>query len=325
MKNFLSKFKTKYVSSKKAKIGDIMLSNGKFMPFEVYLLEKDNLKYEPIGIVGIPKGVLPDGKGRLVSIDFMDYNNPEQGSKFPVTMYWGDSVTEFPENMCTFGFWKVESNNDNNITGIINGPSYYQNYTYNGSSYESKVYPKHFGYSYGPPVSLTISSLQNSAELNQKIFLEETIIPGTSTTTQLRQSWEKDFKLAQTDFDGQGNTDRIVTATTATTITNSNSQGNFPAANCCVAYKKGNRNWYLPAIGELLVICQNLGNLIKSLNSVNGFPIGTSIPYIWSSSCVQVSSSSSLTQSAFSVYPYNGYVNRNYRNIDNSVLAVSAF
>lgn len=40
-------------------------------------------------------------------------------------MYWGDNVTAFSENMCTYNFWKADLNNDNNIIGIVASPSYY--------------------------------------------------------------------------------------------------------------------------------------------------------------------------------------------------------
>lgn len=314
----------KIITDETAKVGDILLSDNTWITSAAYAEHKDEIKAKPVGICGIPKGVLPDKKGRLVSADFMDYNNPEQGSKIPVTITWGDNVTEFSENMCTYNFWKADLNNDNNIIGIVASPSYYQDYSHKGM-YESKVYPKHFGNQYGPPLSVAISSLQNPTKLNQKIFLEETTISGTSTTTQLRQSWETDFKLAQIDFDGQGNTDRIVAATTAETITDSSTQGNFPAANCCVAYKKGNRKWYLPAVGELLVIGQDFGKLIKSLNDLNDVvPLYVSYGF-WTSSCCQSNSSSSKTATAFDVLPLSGHVGNYDRYSTDYVLAVSAF
>lgn len=314
----------KIITDETAKVGDILLSDNTWITSAAYAEHKDEIKAKPVGICGIPKGVLPDKKGRLVSVDFMDYNNPEQGNKVPISIIWGDNVTTFPENMCTYNFWKADLNNDNNIIGTVSNPSYYQDYSHKGM-YESKVYPKHFGKQYGPPLSAAISSLQNSTKLNQKIYLEETTISGTSTTTQLRQSWETDFKLAQTDFDGQGNTDRIVAATTAETITNSSTQGNFPAANCCVAYKKGNRKWYLPAIGELLVIGQDFGKLIKSFNDLNYVvPLYVNDSF-WTSSCCQNSSSSSKTNTAFLVSPNSGNVNLPDRHYASCVLAVSAF
>ena len=314
----------KIITDETAKIGDILLSDNTWITSAAYAEHKDEIKAKPVGICGIPKGVLPDGKGRLVSVDFMDYNNPEQGNKIPVQIIWGDTTTEFPKNMCTYNFWKADINNDNNIIGITNGPSYYQDYNHKGTN-ESKVYPKHFGNQYGPPLSVTISSLQNPTKLNQKIFLEETTVSGTSTVTQLRQSWETDFKLAQTDFDGQGNTDRIIAATTATTITNSSDQGNFPAANCCAAYKKGNRKWYLPAVGELLIIAQDFGKLIKVLNDIeNTIPIYLGHG-LWTSSCQQQNSSSTASNYAFGVRPNGGYVYLHGRSYTRCVLAVSAF
>lgn len=314
----------KIITDETAKVGDILLSDNTWITSAAYAKHKDEIKAKPIGICGIPKGVLPDGEGRLVSVDFMNYNNPETGGKAPVYMYWGDTVTEFPENMCTYNFWKANTSDDNNIIGVEANLSYYQDYSHKATN-ESQVYPKHFGYQYGPPLSVAISSLQSPTKLNQKIFLEETTISGTSTTTQLRQDWETDFKLAQTDFDGQGNTDRIIAATTTTTISNSSNQGNFPAANCCVTYKKGNRKWYLPAVGELLIIGQDFGKLIKALNDANDItPLYVSNS-LWTSSCVQSRSSASSSSSAFCVDPGLGNVLGGDRFGAGCVLAVSAF
>ena len=325
MKKFLSKFKTKYVSSKDAKIGDIMLSNNKIMPFGVYLLEKDNLKYEPVGIVAIPKGILPDGKGRLVSIDYMDYNNPQQGNKTPIYMCWGDTITNFPKNMCIYGFWKTSASDNSQITGVQKNynaiPSNYMKKTY-----ESNVYPKHYyNAGGGPPVYPMLSSFLPGEKLNPSIFLEETTLPGTSTTTSLRESYEEGFKIAQIDFDGKGNTDRILAATTATSIINISNQGNFPAANCCHLYKKGNREWYLPAIGEVIMIYQNFSQIKTTFITCGGF---CDSPGLWSSSCVQTSESQSSSVSAFGVNASYGYVYGYYRSSGSgsgNVLAVSAF
>ena len=51
---------------------------------------------------------------------------------------------------------------------------------------------------------------------------------------------------------------------TVTTPTNSNSTGNYPAAQCCYLYNKGNLNWYLPSGGELALTICNIGSLGRS-------------------------------------------------------------
>ena len=48
---------------------------------------------------------------------------------------------------------------------------------------------------------------------------------------------------------------------TVTTPTNSSNTGNYPAAQCCSLYNKGNLNWYLPSGGELALTICNMGIL----------------------------------------------------------------
>ncbi len=67
----------KIITDETAKVGDILLSDNTWITSAAYAEHKDEIKAKPVGICGIPKGVLPDGKGRLVSVDFIDYNNPE--------------------------------------------------------------------------------------------------------------------------------------------------------------------------------------------------------------------------------------------------------
>lgn len=317
----------KIITDETAKIGDILLSDNTWITSAAYAEHKDEIKAKPVGICGIPKGVLPDGKGRLVSVDFMDYNNPEQGSEVPVEVVWGDTVTNFPENMCTCGFWKTSASDNSQITGVTKNhnaiPSNYMKKTY-----ESNVYPKHYyKEGGGPPVYPMLSSFLSGEKLNPSIFLEETTLPGTSTTTSLRENYEERFKIAQTDFDGKGNTDRIIAATTATatSIINNKNPGNFPAANCCHLYKKGNREWYLPAIGEVIMIYQNFVQLEITFINYRGFFNDISDLDLWSSSCVQTLESQSSSTSAFGVSPSTGYVYYGDRYYSYCVLAVSTF
>ena len=62
----------------------------------------------------------------------------------------------------------------------------------------------------------------------------------------------------------------------------------FPAAYYCLNYKKGNRSWYLPSSGELLMIYNHLEEIQNALETVGGQKLVTSwdikdIPMYWSS------------------------------------------
>ena len=61
----------------------------------------------------------------------------------------------------------------------------------------------------------------------------------------------------------------------------------FPAAYYCLNYKKGNRSWYLPSSGELLLIYRHLEEIQNALSIVGGKKFVTTwdddVPWYWSS------------------------------------------
>ena len=58
------------------------------------------------------------------------------------------------------------------------------------------------------------------------------MIPGTSTSSNINN--------ASADFDGLNNTSKIMSLCTVDTPINSYDSGNYPAAQCCSLYNKGN-------------------------------------------------------------------------------------
>ena len=61
----------------------------------------------------------------------------------------------------------------------------------------------------------------------------------------------------------------------------------FPAAYYCKTYNKGNRDWYLPSSGELLLIYNHLEEIQNALETVGGQKLitfwGDNVPLYWSS------------------------------------------
>ena len=61
----------------------------------------------------------------------------------------------------------------------------------------------------------------------------------------------------------------------------------YPAAYYCLNYNKGNRDWHLPSMGELWLICRHLEEIQNALETVGGKKFVTSrdeaFPEYWSS------------------------------------------
>ena len=96
--------------------------------------------------------------------------------------------------------------------------------------------------------------------------------------------WSKKFKLvnqpieeledAESDFNGEYYCQKL-------------NSPDFPAAYYCKTYNKGNRDWYLPSSGELLLIYKHLEEIQNALETVGGQKFVTTwhegVPVYWSS------------------------------------------
>ena len=84
----------------------------------------------------------------------------------------------------------------------------------------------------------------------------------------------KEWEDAESDFNGEK-------------YCNNLNSPDFPAAYYCLNYKKGGRSWYLPSIGELLMIGNHFKEIQSALQVVGGKKFVTSrdeaFPEYWSS------------------------------------------
>ena len=103
----------------------------------------------------------------------------------------------------------------------------------------------------------------------------------------------KDIEDAKSDFNGEEYCKNL-------------NSPDFPAAYYCLNYKKGDRNWYLPSSGELLLVRRHLEEIQSALSIVGGQKFvtdwkGVGMPLYWSSTEYR----------AFSVWNlnlYGGYI-----------------
>ena len=117
----------------------------------------------------------------------------------------------------------------------------------------------------------------------------------------------------RTKFNGKSQTDKILAAAAA----NNKPNTYFPVANFCKSFAPGfhNGEWYLPSVGELLLINKSYSTILQSVTKV--FSAITSLEYwYWSSN--QHSAN----------YSWNVYLssaNVDYRNVDFSDRCVVPF
>lgn len=252
------KFRLTNYNKHKVNVGDILLKDN-------YVVSPSEYKSgmgEAIGIICMPVSHTPDGKVRIVSLDYMNSSTPAIGNSSPEYIYWGgyeydeeEGGMYFPPSGLSYlnNFPIINSSGTAVLTTSIQGidswgyipsdifnskdslgPSEYK--YYNNSSYNNYI-----------PCPYLSDGSQNP------LFVAKSyIIPGTSTVATIANP------LA--DFDGKSNTDLILKAVTNwnTEVDDSNyMRGQYPAAVTCDLYSKGNLTWHLPALGELAYICAN--------------------------------------------------------------------
>lgn len=298
------------VPKSQAKVGDIVLTNKIIVSPDNWDKVNKN-RYEPIGIVCIPASHMEDGKLRIVSLDFMDYDNPETGSVNGKYMMWGAQ-----EAIPNLNYYNQIPNLfiDNALTDeiqttstilripsdIFSGrKSNYKNAKYYNSESDS-------GYMGAPYPYL------NDESINPQYRATSYTIPGTTTVSVISNPFS--------DFNGEYNTNQIMQLCTVDTPINSSNAGNYPAAQCCSLYNKGNLKWYLPSCGELGYIIAKQATINNSRILI-GRARNLQRYYYWSSS---------LYSSAYTRYVYGStgdvnFYSRSSQYTNCRVLAVSAF
>lgn len=272
----------------------------------------NNNQWEAIGIVGIESKNTSDGTVRILSLDYMDYNNPTTGnSGTGVYMYWGASgditgLSNKTQVPC------MSTSSDNALTESVQRavgnsriPTDYFNVE--ESAVEGYKYTTITDGLYHPSIYL------EDGRINPDAIATIGVIPGTST--------EFTINNASADFDGLNNTSKIMSLCTVDTPTNTYDTGNYPAAQCCNLYNKGDLQWYLPASGELACIVSNFKKINTSRVTAGYSNYNYSSYYFWSST-LHSSANARIVYGSIGFCYYN---TRNNSYTYNRVLAVSAF
>lgn len=271
--------------------------------------------YSPVGVVVIPgsHNVYGDGSCGVISIVSMSCSTPATGSTSEQSMYWGDYGTDISTlpNLNKAPYVGTGSSVGDSSSTVVGQYTY----PYLPSDKFSAVQCPHDTDTY-------YYSSSSSYYQAPSPFLTD----GSRNPAYYQTSSPSSTSNALSDFDGVGNTDKIVAQRGTKNYTSwkptSSTEADYPAASCCDMYytdgtKQG--DWYLPACGELGYIMPNFNKINTTINTLkNAYSVGVQLDssyYYWSSS--EFSS-----YNARYVYTDDGYVSNRNKNDD---LYVRAF
>ena len=277
--------------------GDIKYVKDKNLP--AFKNNTENDQYVPIGIVVIPKShtqvILPDGDPRkgcniIMSLVTMSCTTTEGSVDDSNTneMKWGftDLVVNTPHT--TVNCYSDTTQDSNTLT--TNGYAYLPSDNY--TKMPSNVCP-------------SIKYYFDSTTTSKLIPSPYKVVDGEWLPNEDYYTTKISDKNALSDFDGLENTLRILAQVTVTdwksssSILNSASKGNYPAACCCARFRTTGtyrlcdepnltqRVWYLPACGELGYIVPNFkanNDALVAISSLYGNSLHLKAQGFWSSS-----------------------------------------
>ena len=262
--------------------------------------------YTPIGVVVIPAShnVHGDGIPTMMSLVAMRCDTPESGGTSDQYMYWGEYGTDISTlpnlNQAPYvGTGTTIGNTIIGTTGVTYLPS--DRFTTVDNPYdEGTGY-----YSGGTSYSQSPSPYVTGGGRNPLYY--QTTSPSSTANC-----------LA--DFDGRGNTDKILTQRGSKDYSSwkptSNEEADYPAASCCDMFRTVGTNqgdWYLPSMGELGYVMARF-NAIN--NSINKLPSDVNKLVVTSNGFWSSSESSSA---------YARYLTTRYGNVHNNYSKSNSF
>lgn len=231
--------------------------------------------YTPIGVVVIPPShdVYGTGEGAVMSLKYMNYTTPNEGSINYQSIYWGSYGGYTPiydyTSVATIGYTTAQT----------------ETVSFTGSAYL-------------PSDAFTAITCIKDTNASYSTSVKKSAAPSPYLTDGSRNSqYYTNGNNALSDFDGVGNTNVLTGLATGedwkntTSITNTSEKTYYPAACCCWRYSTVGTvqgNWYLPACGELGYLCarfKTINNAIQYLIN-SGFSNSCSLVashWFWSS------------------------------------------
>lgn len=260
--------------------------------------------YSPVGVVVVPgtHNVYGDGSCGVMSLREMNYTSATTGADTYQYMNWGQYETDVStltnyDVVCHVG-------NNGNVSETVQGTNSYAYLPSDRFTTVANPYDEGTGYKYNDNDYYIPSPYQNDGSFNA--VYSQTSSPSSAAN-------------AMADFDGVGNTKKLVQLhtvddlSTATTVTNGNGSTYAPSAACCYCYstdgtKRG--DWYLPSCGELGYIVPRFNKINETINALKkAYNVGVQL----SSYLAYWSSSEYSSDSARDVFTSDGGVYYDYK------------
>ena len=249
----------------------------------------------PIGVVVVPgtHDVYGDGSCGVISLKEMDYSNPSQGASAGRYMYWGVYSTDI-STLLNLDQVPV-GNTSNGIPTSQTSQAIIPSDRFSGAqcAHDTDVYYYSKAYSYAPSPYLTDGSRN----------------PGYYQTT-----FPSSSNNALADFDGRGNTDKIIAQRGNKDYSSwkptHDTEADYPAASCCdMFYTYGTRqgDWYLPSCGELGYIMPPFNKINDTITKIRN-AYGSYVGVILSATSDHWSSSEGSSGNVRTVNAINGCV-----------------
>ena len=273
-------------------------------------------KFEPIGVVVVPgtHNVYGDGSCGVMSLLSMDYDNPSQGTSNNRYMYWGVYGTDI-STLPNLNQAPIVGSGSNvgDASSTVTGE---YNYPYLPSDKFSAVRCPHDTDTY------YCSSSSSYGRAPSPYLTDGSRNPAYYQTTSPSSS-----NNCLADFDGRGNTDKIIAQRGNKDYTSwkptYNTQADYPAASCCdMFYTEGTQqgDWYLPACGELGYIMPPFNKINEAVTEMRN-AYGSSVGVTLHTNSGYWSSSEFNSYEARAVDPSDGHVNYPFKDGYNSVRA----
>ena len=263
-------------------------------------------RYVPIGVVVVPgiHNVYGDGSCGVMSLKPMNCDTPSTGGTSKQDMSWGvygTNISGLPDlNQVPTG------NTSNGIPTVQRYYGYLPSDKFSGTQCAHDTDAYYYNAFYIPSPYLTDGSRN----------------PGYYQTTSPSSS-----NNALADFDGRGNTNKIITQRGNKDYSSwkptYNTQADYPAASCCdMFHTEGTQqgDWYLPAMGELGYIMPHFNKINDAISKMRtaygssvGLELGTNYVY-WSSTGYS-------SNYARNMSTYNGVVDYDLKNTTSFVRA----
>lgn len=262
-------------------------------------------RYIPIGVVVIPASHMDDGKARMISTRWMNKQKPNSGSDLPQFMQWGENGEV--SGLSKFSQLPTIQSAENQVIEDTDEEAFLPS---NSSVFSEFSNPEDSGTKWSRKKWYEIAPSPYASDGTPNPLYRTTEYNGGTINNPL------------SDFDGRGNTDKILEARGERDYFSwkpmLDKPTDYSAASVCDMYytigtKQG--DWYLPSAGELGYVVARLEDIDNAFRKI-GTTRRLKFEFVWSSTVYN-------NKKAFLVVFETGQIVWSPKNLGAEVIAFS--